>query len=51
VVASVQAFQRKSCHHDYHTFVLQEPLPAKAMAQLQQAAFWQPNKMAPASAL
>jgi hypothetical protein len=51
VVASVQNFQRKSSHHDYHTFVLQETLPAKAMAQLQQAAFWQPDKMAPVSVL
>jgi hypothetical protein len=51
VLASVQAFQQKSSHHDYHTFVLQEPLPAKAMAQLQQAAFWQPDKMATVSVL
>jgi hypothetical protein len=51
VVASVQDFQRKSSHRDYHTFVLQEPLPAKTMAQLLQAALWQPNKMAPVSVL
>jgi hypothetical protein len=46
LVPFVQAFfQWKSGRRDYQPFVLQEPLPAKAMAQLQAAAFWQPDNM------
>jgi hypothetical protein len=51
MVAYVQAFQQKGSHCDYYTFVLQESLPAKSMAQLQQVAFWQPDKMALVSVL
>jgi hypothetical protein len=52
MIAFAQAFfQWKNGRNDYNVATLRELLPAKALAQLQAAALWQPDKTAPDSVL
>jgi hypothetical protein len=44
-------FQWKSGRNDHHVLTLRESLPVKSLAQLQAAAFWQHDKIAPDSVL
>jgi hypothetical protein len=52
MIAFAQAFfQWENGRNDCHILTLRESLPDKVMAQLQPAAFWQPDKIAPVCAV